>query len=555
MAMEITKKPGNSLEPLSNAKILTATAALNELLTADNVIDSDMPKSDILDDTESSPRKIVNNLLIEGIKQDADDIKKLDSSESLQLKMFKSFRDCSAMKVFDISESLALDLCVTAFKAINICYEELTGHTDDITCAAMDGDTIVSASKDATIKIWNKNTGNCVRTLVGHTDWVTWVKVDGDLIISASRDNALRVWNKNDGKYLWCALLGPLLQLSKNSLAKVLIDADTVIVYSDTTIKMWDKNTGKLLNTLIGHTDRITDVLVDGDRIISASLDKTVRIWNKHTGQHLHTLSNASGVIKIIVDGDTIISALTDTTIIIWNKISGKRLRWLSSYGSNSIAHRSTITAIIVDGDRIIAGFKNGIIQIWDKNTGKMLQFLDTACGSRISTLRVDGNRIIAGCQNRNLIIWCPKIDENLFTVFRDHNTVMSEDNNKIISTTWDDTIKICDIKTEKVLLEKRIDQQVASLVVDGDKIIAIPLSGKNIRIYDVSECREFEEFIYTLPASTALVLNDPKKTLAPANRMIFQNLLDVIEQRWGQGVMKNVKLALSNRSSSCNVM
>ena len=47
----------------------------------------------------------------------------------------------------------------------------------------------------------------------------------------------------------------------------------------DTTVRVWNIQTGACLRTLDGHTDSVTDVAYDGVTIISTSDDNTVRIW------------------------------------------------------------------------------------------------------------------------------------------------------------------------------------------------------------------------------------------------------------------------------------
>ncbi|WP_433936853.1 TIR domain-containing protein [Sorangium cellulosum] len=82
----------------------------------------------------------------------------------------------------------------------------LYGHTGGVnTCAiSPDGQRIVSASADGTLKIWDLATGKLLSTLEGHSGGVTACALspDGQCIVSASGDTTLKVWNSSTGKCL-----------------------------------------------------------------------------------------------------------------------------------------------------------------------------------------------------------------------------------------------------------------------------------------------------------------------------------------------------------------
>ena len=75
----------------------------------------------------------------------------------------------------------------------------LAGHGDWV-CSAQfspDGQSIVSASWDETVRVWSAATGECVQTLWGHSGPVysAQFSADGQSIVSASDDNTVRVWD------------------------------------------------------------------------------------------------------------------------------------------------------------------------------------------------------------------------------------------------------------------------------------------------------------------------------------------------------------------------
>ncbi|MEE0888922.1 MAG: hypothetical protein U0L57_01780, partial [Bacteroidales bacterium] len=60
-----------------------------------------------------------------------------------------------------------------------------------------DGTKIISGSvDDATVKIWDANTGECLKTLKEHLDsvWSVAFSPDGTKIISGSADYTIKIW-------------------------------------------------------------------------------------------------------------------------------------------------------------------------------------------------------------------------------------------------------------------------------------------------------------------------------------------------------------------------
>ena len=80
------------------------------------------------------------------------------------------------------------------------CLQTLEGHSSVVNSVAYspDGTKIISGSDDATIKIWEANTGQCLKTLKGHSDDVESVAYspDGTKIISGSDDPTIKIWGE-----------------------------------------------------------------------------------------------------------------------------------------------------------------------------------------------------------------------------------------------------------------------------------------------------------------------------------------------------------------------
>jgi WD40 repeat protein len=75
----------------------------------------------------------------------------------------------------------------------------LRGHEGAVFAAQMtpDGERVVTAATDGTVRLWDAVTGAEIRRFVGHTGPVTGVAISGDgrTLATSSQDNSVRVWD------------------------------------------------------------------------------------------------------------------------------------------------------------------------------------------------------------------------------------------------------------------------------------------------------------------------------------------------------------------------
>ena len=58
----------------------------------------------------------------------------------------------------------------------------------------------------------------------------------------------------------------------------------------DTSIRVWEVETGECLHTLIGHQSLTSGMELKDNILVSGNADSTVKIWNILTGECLRTL-------------------------------------------------------------------------------------------------------------------------------------------------------------------------------------------------------------------------------------------------------------------------
>ena len=161
----------------------------------------------------------------------------------------------------------------------------LRGHTDAVDSVAWspNGQTLASASRDGTLRLWDPNNGINFAMLRGHTGKINslvW-SPDGRLLASRSDDGTVRIWDMDTERTLHVIMEDGG---NHNSVA-FHPDGQTLAIGGYQEISLWNPHTGQHIATLTGHTDWINAVVwsPDGQTLASSSVDTTIRLWRIST--------------------------------------------------------------------------------------------------------------------------------------------------------------------------------------------------------------------------------------------------------------------------------
>jgi len=287
----------------------------------------------------------------------------------------------------------------------------LVGHKNAVNCIdiSADGKSLISGSKDETIRIWNLNDYSLTKTINGNPSSIKSLKFnnagdkflagfyegfadfnfpsgklnkkkkkahdgfvetacyssDNQLILTSSwRENTLKVWNAPKFK--------KQIELDETVwVDNACFNHSATIILSgghDNKVKLWNVVTGKMIQSFTAHNDWVYMVKFSADEkyVYSASLDKTIKIWEVETGKNIATLEgHTDGVITFDISssGQYLVSSGLDKQVIIWDL---KTKQIVEKFN----AHLEPIYVVKFskDGKTILTASKDATIKVWENS-------------------------------------------------------------------------------------------------------------------------------------------------------------------------------------------
>ncbi|MCP5108874.1 MAG: WD40 repeat domain-containing protein [bacterium] len=332
--------------------------------------------------------------------------------------------------------------------AIGTCIQTYQEHKHLVNSAVYGCDCkkILSASWDQTVKEWDVLTGRCIRTYRGHTSDVNHAVYSRDCkkIVSASRDQTVKEWDVDTGKCIHT------YQGHTSDVSSAVYSPDCKKILSasgDQTVKEWDVDTGKCIQTYQGHTSEVNHAVYnrDGKKIVSASYDDTVKEWDVDNGTCTCTYQGHWNTVYRAFysrDGKKILSSSSDHTIKEWDAATGTCIRTYQGHDKDVLC-----AVYSPDGKKILSASEDQTVKEWDVATGTCMRtyqgyihaFASVAYGN-------NGQKILSASWDHTVKEWNAATGKCIRT-YQGHNhwvlsAVYSPDGQKILSASGDRTVK-----------------------------------------------------------------------------------------------------------------
>jgi WD40 repeat protein len=230
-----------------------------------------------------------------------------------------------------------------------------------------------TSDKDDSIELRSLKDGTRLHEFYGHTQDVTPIAFSHKptWLISASYDATIKIWDIADGRCLQTfsgqgrGEVSPLFDLSHDS-------KRLASIVGGSTVMIWDTNSGSVnLTNSLGLGMEIEAMAFSRDSLFLAtgSYAGIVKIWDCQSGVSLQTLEGcgdavSADLIAFSDDGQRLAMCDSEATAQIWDVGDNSNA---SNYQDLEVAYREFHwTALLLDSTQLIICYHEGTVKFWD---------------------------------------------------------------------------------------------------------------------------------------------------------------------------------------------
>jgi WD40 repeat protein/serine/threonine protein kinase len=281
------------------------------------------------------------------------------------------------------------------------------GHKEKVTGVAFfpDGRSVLSGSADATVRLWDVETGKERRRFEGTTGEIRSVALAPD----GRRALACGV----DGLWFWDSAGGRPIRRFQNGapIECVAFSADGrrfVAGGARGFLHPWNVEGAKPETGVTNPRWGVVHCLAyspDNQFVLFVPADGAVTVWdmvnNKRSGKPMLTSHNVLSV-AVSPHGHEAAAGTANKEVLVWDWKTGRELRHLRGH-----TDRVTSVAVSPDGRFVLSGSDDKTVRLWDLRSGTELQRFSWHT-DKVSSVAFspDGRRALSGSSDRTVRLW-----------------------------------------------------------------------------------------------------------------------------------------------------
>ncbi|KAL7772636.1 hypothetical protein CFE70_002596 [Pyrenophora teres f. teres 0-1] len=332
------------------------------------------------------------------------------------------------------------------------------GHDNGVMCLQFDDEVLITGSYDATVKVWDINTGQEIRTLTGHTKGIRCLQFEDSKLWTGSLDGTIKIWNWRTGTLMQTLHSHRQGQgvIGLHYAGKILASAS-----SDNTIQVHNFKQRTRL-PLEGHADWVNAVKIDvpSRTLFSASDDMTVKLWDLDTMKCIKTYEGHVGQVQQVlplpqafeIDEDDFVANANNDTSDTASMASDTTQSFAQAQSSSSRTHYDSEESSFFPDDPsrpsppsyMLTGSLDGTIRLWHVPSGRCVhRFFGHVEG--IWSLAADSLRLVSGAEDKTIKIWDPRTGkhERTLTGHTGPVTCVGLSDERVVSGSEDGTVRV----------------------------------------------------------------------------------------------------------------